>query len=188
MDQHIPKSGKPGRGKDTLFRVAYQHQGHLVQVADYKANMIISICTMIISAIIAVIGYGVVTGKGHAYVPMLVVPVLLIVISSLFSLIFAIIAARPKFMFNPGQAENQNSSLLFFGRIAGYKRQEYLDLMKRLLDDDVQIYEQMTIDLYNQGLILKRKYGYLKYAYAVLLIGFIGSVVSFLIFFLAYSY
>src|SRR5690349_21462444 len=50
------------RGKETLFRVTYNHQSKLVQIADYKANMIISVSTMVISAIVAVIGYGSVSG------------------------------------------------------------------------------------------------------------------------------
>ena len=40
----------------------------------------------------------------------------------------------------------------------------------------------MTIDLYNQGLVLKRKYNLLVYAYQVFMFGFILSVLIFLVF------
>lgn len=187
MDEtNLKPNKRSGRAKDVMFRVAYQHQGHLVQLADYKASMIINICTMIISAIIAVIGYGVVTGKGHSYVPVLVIPILLIVLACLISLVFSMQAARPQFIFSKAEVQNKKkSSLLFFGVIASFEQEAYLKQMKNLMQQDDDVYEQMTIDLYNQGVILKRKYLYLKYAYSVLLIGFVSSVVAFFILYLA---
>ncbi len=76
----------------------------------------------------------------------------------------------------------QKSSLLFFGVIAQNTQQEYLQKMNTLLDSGNEIYEHMTIDLYNQGIILKRKYNLLVYAYQVFMFGFILSVTVFLIF------
>ncbi|HUR31610.1 MAG TPA: Pycsar system effector family protein, partial [Saprospiraceae bacterium] len=52
--------------------------------------------------------------------------------------------------------------------------------MKELITSDKDIYENMTIDLHNQGLILKRKYNLLLYSYQVLLYGFVISVILFL--------
>jgi hypothetical protein len=177
-----PESMKKGRTKETLFRVTYRHQGHLIQIADYKANMIISICTMIISAIIAVIGYGVVTGKGEIYVPILIAPVLLIIFSCLISLIFAILAARPKFVSIGRDKKNDaKSSLLFFDVIARHTQAEYLQKMKDLLTNDEEVFEQMSMDVYNQGLVLYKKYNLLRNAYMVLLVGFVASVLLFLI-------
>ena len=74
----------------------------------------------------------------------------------------------------------QKSSLLFFGVIATYTQQGYIDEMNKLLDAGNELYEHMTIDLYNQGLILKRKYNLLVYAYQIFMIGFIFSVFVFL--------
>ena len=52
--------------------------------------------------------------------------------------------------------------------------------MKSLLNSSEEMYEHMTIDLHNQGLILKRKYNLLVYAYQVLMYGFVFSVFIFL--------
>lgn len=57
--------------------------------------------------------------------------------------------------------------------------------MKALLEAGNEMYEHMTIDIYNQGLILKRKYNLLVYAYQTLMYGFVISVVLFLSFFFA---
>jgi hypothetical protein len=181
IEEKDRKNKKAERGRETLFRSTYQNQSSLIQMADNKANIIISINTMIISSIIAITGYGAVAGKIDTLDFKVLIPIVLIILSSLVSVIFAIQAARPKLI----KAKNiggtmQKSSLLFFGVIAQHTQQSYLDEMKKLLDSGSELYEHMTIDLYNQGLILKRKYNLLVYAYQVFMFGFILSVVVFL--------
>jgi Family of unknown function (DUF5706) len=176
-----PKNKKAERGRETLFRATYQNQSSLIQMADNKANIIISINTMIISSIIAITGYGAVAGKLNTYDSQVLIPIVMIILSCLISVVFAIQAARPKLI----KARNiggsmQKSSLLFFGVIASYTQQGYLDEVKKLLDSGDELYQHMTIDLYNQGLILKRKYNLLVYAYQVFMFGFIFSVLVFL--------
>lgn len=182
MEQNAPKTKKAGRGKETLFRVTFSHQSKLIQIADYKANIIINISTMIISAIIALIGYGAIAGRVQAYELKLILPLILIIMSCLLALILAIQAARPKLIrakFNDDSLHR--SSLLFFGVIAGHSLQEYVRKIKELLLSDEEVYEQMIIDIYNQGLVLKRKYNLLVYAFQVLMLGFVVSVAVFLI-------
>lgn len=182
MEPNYTKHKKEGRSKETLFRVAYQHQGQLIQVADYKANLIISISTMIISGIIALIGFGFTSGTGEKYGYVIAVPVVVIVVACLGALVYAIRAAKPKFIFSRPDADpNHRSSLLFFRSIASHTQTAYIEKMKDLLDDEDQIYEQMTIDLYNQGVVLKHKYDLLRIAYTILMVGFVASVFAFLV-------
>jgi len=181
MKEEKAKKKNPGRGRETLFRATYQNQSNLIQMADNKANIIISINTMIISSIIAISGYGVVAGKVDTMDTSVVIPLVLIILSCLISVVFAIQAARPKVLSaKPEGSEMQKSSLLFFGVISQHTQQSYLSEMKTLLDSDTELYEHMTIDIYNQGLILKRKYGLLAFAYQVFMFGFIFSVIVFL--------
>ena len=182
-EEVLPNKKNSKRGRETLFRATYQNQSNLIQMADNKANIIISINTMIISSIIAITSYGAVAGKIDSYGMDAIVPIVMIVLSCLVSVIFAIQAARPK-LIKPKVVGGsmQRSSLLFFGVIAGYSQQAYLTEMERLLNAGNELYEHMTIDLYNQGLVLKRKYNLLVYAYQVFMFGFILSVVIFLAF------
>jgi hypothetical protein len=185
MDQKNLVTKRNDRGKQTLFRASYQHQSKLIQLADYKANMIITISTMIISGLIAIAGYGIVIGNLESFQTLLMIPVILIMLSCLASLILAVQVARPKLIFaDTSTPYIQKSSLLFFGVIARHSQEEYLEKMKNLLTADTEIYEHQTIDLYNQGLILRRKYNLLGYAFQVLMIGFVVSVLFFLVFFL----
>lgn len=180
-EEKTGKGKSAARGKETLFRVAYRGQNSLIQVADNKANIIISINTMILSSIIAITGYGVVAGQIETYDLQALVPVVLIILSCLVSMIFAIQAARPKIIkANKKRFTNEKSSLLFFGVIAGYRQKEYLDDLRTMMDNGNELYEHMSIDLYNQGLILHRKYNLLAYAYQVFMFGFVLSVLVFL--------
>ncbi|HEX5112231.1 MAG TPA: Pycsar system effector family protein [Saprospiraceae bacterium] len=194
MEPNIIKHRKEGRSRETLFRVAYQHQGQLLQIADYKANLIISVSTMIISGIVATIGFGIIYSKGqeekfaqevgylHQYGYMLAAPAIVIVIACLLALINAIQAARPKFLNpNSNKQHDNRSSLLFFRSIADHSQLDYLTRMKDLLDNEEDIFEQMTIDLYNQGVVLKKKYDLLRNAYTILMYGFVASVIAFLL-------
>jgi hypothetical protein len=177
------KDSKSGRERETLFRATYRNQSNLIQIADNKANMIISINTMIISSIIAITGYGAVADKLDLYGTNIILPIVLIVLSCLTSTILAIQAARPKIIQSKKKVVNpEKSSLLFFGVIASYSQKNYLDQIDQLLNSRKDIYEHMTIDLYNQGLILKRKYNLLGYAYQVFMFGFAFSVLIFLVF------
>lgn len=182
MDEKIGKPIKKGRSRETLFRVAYQHQGQLIQLADYKANLIISISATIISGIVALVGFGFASQMVEKYRYILIAPAVVIVVACLMALIYAIQAARPKFVSSHTSRTSDNrSSILFFRSIASFSQKDYLARMKTLLESEDNIFEQMTIDLYNQGIVLKRKYDLLRNAYMVLMIGFVASVVAFLV-------
>jgi len=180
MDIDIRKAKDKERGRDTLFRVTNQHQSKLIQIADYKANIIISISTTIISAIIAITGYTAAADNLDIFGIKLIIPVIMIILTCLVALIFAIQAARPKLIqVKLSENSGRKSSILFFGVIAAYSQHDYLDKMKNLLLSSDEIYEQMTIDLHNTGVILKRKYNLLVYSYQVLMYGFVLSVVTY---------
>ncbi len=179
IDQKKQKKG--GKGKDTMFRAAYRNQANLIQIADNKANMIISISAIIISSIIAITGYGAVSGNIETYGPQLTLPVSLIILSSLTSVILAVEAARPKVRHaHHSMDTKEKSSLLFFGVIASHSQASYLGAMDKMLDTKGEVYEHMTIDLHNQGLILTRKYKLLGFAYQSFMAGFVLSVLVFL--------
>ena len=174
---------KSGRERETVFRTTYRIQSHLIQIADNKANLIIGINTMIISSLIAITCYGAVADKLDLYVSNIIIPLVVIILTCLISAIFSIQSARPKLI--QSQKKNLNpekTSLLFFGEIARYSQTEYLNQLGQLLESRENIYEHMSIDLYNQGVILKRKYNLLSQAYKVFMFGFAFSVIVFLLF------
>ncbi|MEP6796400.1 MAG: Pycsar system effector family protein [Saprospiraceae bacterium] len=181
MEEEKKITKQTSRGRETLFRVTYSHQSKLIQVADYKANIIISVSTMIISALVAFTGFTAAADKISLYGFQVSIPLALILLTCLISMVLAIQAARPKLInkWDPNSTA-QKSSLLFFGVIANYTQEAYVSRMNELMKSGDEMYDQMIIDLHNQGIVLKRKYNLLSYAYQVLMFGFALSVIVYL--------
>ena len=175
------QSPRSKRGKETMFRVTYRNQTSLRQIVDSKANMIISINTLIISSIIAISGYGIVSDKIDLYMKN-IMPIAVIVVSCLVSAVFAILAANPRFIRPKVEKPKDKQSLLFFGEMAEHSQEEYLQKMEELLTSREDIYRNMIIDLHYQGIILKFKFRYISFAYNILMIGFSLGVIFYLVF------
>ncbi len=90
-DPNVPPK-KPGtaRGIETMFRSAYRVQMDLTGLADNKANMMISINGIIISIIIASVAPKLDTN------PWLLIPTTVFLLGNLVSIVYAIMAARPR--------------------------------------------------------------------------------------------
>jgi len=108
----------------------------------------------------------------------LVVPFAILMGMCLTSAIFAVFAAKPKLIRPKGEGSR---SLLFFHNFYKESLNEYLDEMRELLRSRERIYDQMIIDMYNNGLVLERKYRLLNVSYTLFLIGIISAVAAFVI-------
>lgn len=181
MNEASKPEKRPGRGRETLFRVTVRHQVDLIQIADNKANMIITINALVISAIFTVIGSSLISGSLSGFGVRLLVPITFVLLSCLGSLVLAILAARPKIIRSSGDTGNgEKTSLFFFEEIARHSQAEYIERIKGVLARDFDIYENLIIDIHNQGRVLRRKYHLLVWAYQTLMLGFIFSVLVFL--------
>ena len=173
------KKKKPGsnRGVETLFRVNYNNHIQLSQLADGKANMLISINGLIISILIALIG------PRLNVVNWNMLPVLILLVGCLTSLTFAVIASRPRLNQTPvtlEQVRNNKGNILFFGIFTKLPIEEFELGMQELLRDRQLVYDNMTRDLYSMGKVLRKKYYYLQFSYAAFLITLFIAVIAFL--------
>lgn len=188
---HKEKKNGGGRGKETLFRVAYRNQISLIQIADNKANMIITINTLIITVLIGLSGYGLTLGGNLFSELNIILPMALIIITCLISMVYSIQAVRPrivKSVKNLPVSQKPKSSLLFFGTISAKTLDSYMTEMDELISSKESIYHTMEIDIYNQGRVLDKKYKLLSIAYLVFMYGFILSAGVFLAIFLFNSF
>ena len=171
------------QGRQTLFRVTYRTQINLIRIADNKANMILGINAMIISILIAIISGRFIFQDAEADGSLaLIIPVILIMLTALFTAVFAIRAAQPR-LITPKEAKvavNKKSSMLFFENIWEMSTDEYINKMENLLNSSDDIYENMIIDIHNQAKVLHRKYAMLRKAYVIFMFGYIISILSFI--------
>ncbi|MCB0643406.1 MAG: HD domain-containing protein [Phaeodactylibacter sp.] len=180
------KTGKNfGRGIDTLYRVALRNHSNLSTIADGKANMIISVNTLVLSLIITV---GTATFSldsldlsGQLY---FIIPLFILMVSSLLAIIFAVLSAMPKVggeSFTMKDVKQNKLSLLFFGNFIKIDREIFVNYLRELKKDQELVYDDLTRDLYNLGEVLNRKYYMLMIAYRIFMGGLIVSVTAFLI-------
>ena len=113
------KEQKLGRGIETMYRATYRNHINLSSIADAKANMMISINAIIMSVIITIVGSGF-TFSGLEFYQYIrfTVPMTILLISSLISVVFAVLSARPnvtKKNVSEQKIREKKSSILFFG-------------------------------------------------------------------------
>ena len=103
--------------KNTFYRVTLRNQINLVQIADQKANIIIGINTVIISLIIAVLGWGFNVLKSEIFNNLdYSFPLIMLMLFCLTSGMFSILGARPM---GP-KVENNKQGILYFNKDSKY--------------------------------------------------------------------
>jgi hypothetical protein len=177
-----PRIKLPGsaRGIETMFRSAYRVQMDLTGLADNKANMMISINSIIISIILAAVA-----PKLDAN-PWLLVPTVILLIGNLVSIIYAIQAARPRVIKNPISLQdlhNSKGNILFFGNFANLHEDEFVQGITEMMEDKTLVYETMMRNIYGLGSVLNRKFALLQAAYTSFMIALLVGVSSFIVVF-----
>lgn len=174
------KLEKPDRGIDTLFRVTLGNHTRLSGIADSKANILLSVNAIIISIALSSIIPKLDSPK-NAH---LVIPTFIMLMSSVITIIFAILSTRPKVtsgFFTRGDVEAKKVNLMFFGNFYKMPLEDYDWAMNEMMKDRDYLYSTMIKDLYYLGLVLQRKYNLLRIAYNFFMFGLIITVISFVI-------
>ncbi len=167
-------------GAQTFFRTNYRTHINLSAIADNKANIMISVNAILISVVISVISYRNMTETN----PAVLMPAVIFVVTGLASLIFAVLAARPKITSVINDAtplEEAKRNLMFFGNFVNLKLERYEELMDEMFQDSELLYGNMTRDLYHLGKVLDKKYRFLTVSYNIFMVGFAATVLTFLL-------
>ncbi len=182
-EKNKAKGKKPKRGIETMFRSVYRNHINLSSIADNKANMMISINTIIISLMLTVVGAKFsFFGTSLKENPALIFPAITLIATSLGSVIFAIQSAKPKVTnrVDKGDVRNDKHNLLFFGNFTHLSLSEFEVSIMEVMKEDVLLYSNMINDLYYLGLVLQKKYRLLRYSYTFFMVGLIVTVLVFI--------
>jgi predicted metal-dependent HD superfamily phosphohydrolase len=178
------------RGVETMFRTTYDTHVSLSQMADNKANMMISLNAVLLSVIITYLGAKAGTKSGivsPAVVnnPVLMIPVGLLVATALGSVVTAILSAQPDVTTfkwlkrSPQVASNRRVNLLFFGNFTKLSLDNFHSGMHELMSNRDKLYDNMITDIYYLGEVLSRKYRLLRISYTIFMVGLILTALSF---------
>lgn len=164
------KKQRPDRGIETMFRTTYRTHINLSDLADSKANILLSINAIIISIVFSnTVEKGV--GFEDAYIW---VPSLMMLMVCMATIVFAILATRPKVStgtFDRKDILAKKTNLLFFGNFYRMELDDYLWGINQMMADAEYLYGSMAKDIYFLGKVLAKKFMLLRYAYTIFMWG-----------------
>jgi len=166
----------PQRGIETMFKVTARNQISLSSIADNKANLMISVNSIIITAIFFIY-------KNIMESPEFIVPCLILLFVALITIIYSVLATRPNVTsgtFSEEDVEKKKVNLLFFGNFHKMQVEDYSKALKGLMVDYDDLYDSLIKDQYYLGMVLGKKYNLLRRSYTIFMFGLIISVVSFI--------
>ena len=173
---HFAKVPEDRTAVDNILRLNHGNQMRLGLMADAKANIMITVASIVFSITIANLDNEVMKW-----------PLLTFATGSFFSLLFAIFAIIPKTDYpkdRHGDIDRASPHFnpLFFGHFAHIDIDEYKeDYAEKLMTDDL-VYDALASDIYGQGKVLAlSKYKFLKWSYMSFLWGMIGAIIIFLL-------
>ena len=170
------KDELPTRGVETLFRLTSKNHMEMSSMADSKAGIMISVNSIIISVVLSVL-----MRRLEDY-PHLVIPTVILLLVNISTIIFAVLATRPKILggqFTQEDIDNRKINLLFFGHFHRMSLEAYQDGIRQMLADKEYLYSSLVKDIYYLGVVLGRKYKFLRISYTIFMYGLIIAVATF---------
>ena len=155
---------------DVLLRTTQQHHVALSAMADTKANIVITVSSIVLTLSI-----------GKLTDPDLRLSVLTLCMFTLLALLLAILAVLPKYRplrLNSGELP-AHFNLFFMGHFSDLSRERFFDEVARSMQPDGSVYAALANDIYSLGTYLARyKYRYLRLSYLSFLTGFIAALLE----------
>lgn len=157
------------------LRTVQQTQNQLSAMADTKASIMITICSIVLTI-----------GLTRFESPILRWPLVILTGSVSFALLFAVLSVLP----SVGAPRTPNGeldvdapwfNLFFFGHFAELPRERFESMLAEVARDDARIYAMIARDIYGQGFVLAhKKYRLLRLSYLTFLCGlfltFLGAL------------
>lgn len=174
------KDKTPERGIETMFRVTLRNHITLSNIADTKANILLSVNAIIVSMVLSSL-IPKLDSPSNQY---LIIPTVIFTLFTVIAMVLSIIATRPNVTggkFTKEDVKNKKVNLLFFGNFHKMSLQDFEWAMGEMMEDRDYLYSSMKKDLYFLGLVLNRKYKILRLTYAIFMIGIIVSVIAFIV-------
>jgi hypothetical protein len=150
---------------DNMLRTAQQHHVHLSAMADVKANIIITVSSIVMTLTLGRLGD-----------PDLRTSAIILLVFTMLALLLAILAVLPKYrpLRLSGPELPAQFNLLFFGHFAELDRERFLREVAARMGTDGIVYDTIARDLYSLGYYLAHyKYRFLRWAYLFFLAGFL---------------
>lgn len=175
-DKSMGKKIADSRSAQMMFKTALRNHLDLSNLADNKANIMLSVNALIITIAIPLAATYI---RQSWY---LLMPMGTLMATCIVSMIFATLATRPIKMHGYTSEErikSGNSNLFFFGNFYRMTFDEYKAGMEYIIANEEDLESTIMRDLYSLGHSLGKKYNQLRTTYTVFMIGIVLAVVVF---------
>jgi len=162
MFESVPERGST----DHMLRMVQQHHVSLSTMADTKANIIITVASIVLTLVI-----------GRLHDAQFRMPLAVLGVFTLMALLLAILAVLPKYrpIRHHARQRPPGFNVLFFGHFAMLDQDEFGAEMARVMQPG-RTYPTVVRDVYSLGSYLAHhKYPYLRLSYLFFLAGFVLS-------------
>ena len=156
---------------DYVLRNVHQQLVALSSQADLKANIMITVSSILLSLSLTHFDSGSLHWSAITFSAFLLI-----------ALVFALLSVLPKFPLPFGWhvQEASRRDPLFFGDIAAAAHDDYLAEMAAVLQDDGSAYAALVSNLHNQSVyLLGAKYRYLTLSYLTFLAGVVAATIAY---------
>ncbi|MEL6863064.1 MAG: Pycsar system effector family protein [Bacteroidota bacterium] len=171
------------RSAQMMFKTALRNHIDLTNIADNKANMMLSINTIVITITMPLLAGNI---EDNMF---LVFPASILLITCVLSVIFATMATRPIKMTglsDPSKINKGQTNYFFFGNFYRMSNPDYQSGIRQVISNEEALETTIINDLFYLGRALGQKYNQLRICYGIFMIGITLTVISFAIsFFLA---
>ena len=165
---------EPRQQLDHMLRETRIHLISFSQMADTKANILLSISSVLLSISFAKVADPRFTASITVLVGFLLV--------TIFLALMTVIPKVQGFRRKKFSVRDPNYSPLFFGNYVDIPYDEYLRDLEEIMNDSDRTYEVMVREIYYSGVyLLKNKYRFIRYGYIFFFAGLICSTAIFFI-------
>ena len=157
------------RGVETLFRLLSKNQYTLKTMIDRKSHILIMVNSIMLSIILGTVLKELQTD------PHLIFPAVIMLVTNLSSIAYAIFATRPELL----HGDIKSGNLLFYGNFHEMEENEYVESISALMYQGDELYKTIAKDTFYLGKFIEKRYTFLRKSFNIFLVGIIIAVTAF---------
>ena len=177
--KHPATAGKDDHDVIYALRTAHQNQTQLIIMADKKAHILIGVISVILTILFTKVDLD------AGLQDKLLIPFVAFVLLEIAAVILSLLVIIP----NTGRFKTPDDitripNALFFGFFTRYPQDDYVNFLMQHIDNNENARRALVTDLYQIGMVLKKKYRLLRYSYLSATLGMAIPLLASLILFL----
>lgn len=180
METTLPKKNKLNKNVLNLIRTTQRNNIDLKNIADNKANILMSINALMITFLIPIVFSHIDVIMGHY----LYIPLAILTTTCMITLTISAIVLRPfstNNKFKPKALNVKTTSPFFFENSTEFTEDQFHDYFIKVSQNDDKVLKYAVSDLFYFSNILAIKYKQIRWAYMVYIFGIMAAIITLII-------